>query len=153
MRSNHKADPPKVSFDEEGVVLSHLVFDSGNPRPTLQLLEMAVLALARRRAVPDDWARKAMADLPPALLDANRAALAALRADLDARTDNLPLAAIVRRAADIQEANLVASLTPNGLMPRYSFQPDVPAGHLRTKISRWHTTDGAAHGQTPGASR
>ena len=113
IRSNHKADPPKVSFDEEGVVLSHLVFDSGNPRPTLQLLEMAVLALARRRAVPDDWARKAMADVPPALLDANRAALAALRADLDARTDNLPLAAMLRRAADIQEANLVASLTPN----------------------------------------
>ena len=122
IRSNHKADPPKVSFDEEGVVLSHLVFDSRNPRPTLQLLEMAVLALARRRAVPDDRARKAMADVPPALLDANRAALAALRADLDARTDNLPLAAMVRRAADIQEANLVASLTPN--------RPDAPIGCL-----------------------
>ena len=118
IRSNHKADLPKVSFDEEGVVLSHLVFHSGNPRPTLQLLEMAVLALARRRAVPDGWARRAMADVPPALLDANRAALAALRSDLGARTDNLPLAAMVRRAADIQEANLVASLTPNGLMPR-----------------------------------
>lgn len=103
--SPHRADLPKVEFTDDGLILSHLSGDLRSPAQIRATLHLALMASARRRGLGDAAADRALAELPEAILAANRERFAAFQAYLATRPD-LPLASLLSQACALQYANL-----------------------------------------------
>lgn len=102
---NHLASPPKVQFSDGGLTLSHLSGDVRSPHVLRALLRLAMMASGKRRGIGDAVTERALADLPAAILAANRAKLDAFRTYLAARPE-LALASLLSDASLCQLANL-----------------------------------------------
>ena len=111
--AKHRADPPKVAFLEDGLSLSHLAGNAQAPHYLAATLRLAMMASGKRRGIAEAVTERALAELPTAILAANRKRLAAFRAYLDTKTE-LPLASLLSDASQFQLANLEKALAVRG---------------------------------------
>lgn len=107
--TSHRADPPKAAFLDDGLSVSHFVGDARNPHYARATLQLAMLASARRRGIPDAVVARAMADVPAAILTSNQTKLAEFQNYLAMRQDS-PLASMLAEASRLMLENLEKAL-------------------------------------------
>ena len=103
--TKHRADPPEIEFSDDGVTLSHLSGDIRAPHYLQATLRLPVMASGKRRGIADAAVDRALANLPHAIMAANKQKLGAFRSYLATRPE-LPLASLLSEAALCQLANL-----------------------------------------------
>ncbi len=105
MAAKFKADLPKVEFSEDGLTLSHLLGDVRSPQHLSNALRLTMMASGKRRGIAEAAIDRALAELPAAILAANKEKLTAFRAYLATRPE-LKLASLLQEACICQMANL-----------------------------------------------
>ena len=111
MKAAHALTPPRITLEEGGVVLSHLVCDRQHPQRLNAVLHLVVQLLTRRYGLPAQAEKDVQQELRTALYQANAILLADLHAAATALASTLPAAALVmqaiRQQARIMEETMV----------------------------------------------
>jgi hypothetical protein len=108
----HPLDPPQITYDDEGVTLSHLTGDRRHPGRLHTVLRLALLGLSKKRGLDGAGAERAVCAATQQILELNLALLQDVARLAGPLIREVPAAAMLSEAVVLQAGILRDVLQP-----------------------------------------